>query len=305
MGEHKDPFSDVKAAATRGARATIFAILASTGLAAVKIIGGLSGHSYALIADGIESLIDVVSSLVVWGSLKIAASPPTHRHPYGFGKVEPLAALVVAAVLLIAACGLAVQSVREIVTPHHAPAPFTLIILVGVVVVKEAMYRRLLRTGESIRSQAMQVDAWHHRSDALTSLAAFVGISVALLAGEGYESSDDWAALFACGVIGVNGVRLFRSAWRAVLDAAPPPHVIGRIREVAGRIDEVRAIEKCRVRVSGLGIFCDIHVIVEGDLPVREGHRIAHEVKDALLATDLKLLDVVVHIEPPEAYHSA
>jgi len=296
-----DAFSEAKASATRGARATVFGILASTGLAAVKIISGLLGHSYALIADGIESLLDVVSSLVVWGSLKIAASPPTARYPYGFGKVEPLAALVVAAVLLIAGCGLAVQSVREILTPHHAPAPFTLVVLVAVVIIKEAMFRRLLRTGESIGSKAMQVDAWHHRSDAITSLVAFAGISVALLAGEGYESADDWAALLACGVIGFNGVRLFRSAWRAVLDVAPPPRVVEGIREVAGRVRDVRAIEKCRVRMSGLGIFCDIHVIVDGDLPVRDGHRIAHEVKDALLATDLKLLDVVVHIEPPEA----
>lgn len=277
-------------------RATVLGIVASVLLAAVKVIGGLLGHSYALIADGFESTLDILSALVVLGSLRIAARPPTERFPYGFGKAEPLAAVAISAVLLVVAAALAVQSVREIVTPHHMPEPFTLLILVAVVAAKEGMFRALVRTGEEIGSSAVKADAWHHRSDAVTSLAAFLGIGVALLTG--YESADDWAALLACGVIAWNGVRLFRTAWAEILDVAPGPEIVRGVRECAGAVMGVQGIEKCNLRKSGLGLFCDIHVVVDADIPVREGHRIAHAVKDSLMAATPDLLDVVVHIEP-------
>ena len=283
-----------------GVRKTTLAILASTALGAVKIIAGVLGNSYALIADGVESILDVMSSLVVLGSLKIASSPPTAGFPYGYGKAEPLATLIVASMLLVAALGISIQSVREILTPHYLPAPFTLVVLLGVVATKEVMFRILSRTGESIGSQAMQADAWHHRSDALTSIAAFLGISIALTAGEGYENADDWAALFACTVIGFNGQRLFRSGLREVLDAAPPEETINRIRDIPLSVERVMEIDKCRVRKSGLGLFVDIHVVVDGALSVRQGHLIAHQVKNVLLESNLLVLDVTVHIEPSD-----
>jgi len=267
-------------------------------LAVVKVVSGVLGNSYALIADGIESMVDVMSSIAVWGGLKIAAQPANERHPYGYGKAESLAALAVAVALLGAAVGIAIQSIREIMTPHHVPEPFTLAVLIGVVVTKEWMFRALSRTGKSIGSQAMQTDAWHHRSDSLTSMAAFLGISIALLAGEGYESADDWAALFAAGVIAVNGTRLFRSALNEVLDVAPPAEIVHRVRAIAAAVPGVAEIDKCRVRKSGLALFVDIHVVVDGSLPVREGHAIAHRVKSALLASDLGILDAALHIEP-------
>lgn len=276
-------------------------IVASTALAVIKVVSGVLGNSYALIADGIESVLDIVSSLVVWGSLKVSAQPANDRHPYGYGKAEPLAALAVATALLGAAVGISIQSVREILTPHHAPAAFTLIVLIGVVATKELMFRALSKTGKSIGSNAMQSDAWHHRSDSLTSLAAFLGISIALLAGEGYESADDWAALFAAGVIAFNGTRLFRSALRDVLDVAPPTEAIERVRAIAVAVPGVGAIEKCRVRRSGLSLFVEIHVVVDGSLTVRAGHEIAHAVKRALLDTDLGILDVALHVEPLES----
>lgn len=287
-------------AAKRGIRATILGILASVVLAGIKVIGGLLGHSYALIADGFESMLDILGALAVWGGLRIATRPPTERFPYGFGKAEPLAAVAVAAVLLIAAAALAVQSVREILTPHHMPEPFTLLILVLVVAAKEGMFRILSRTGEAIGSSAVRTDAWHHRSDALTSLAAFVGIATALLGGPGWESADDWAALLACGVIAWNGARLFRTAWAELLDVAPAPEFVQGVRDRAAAVEGVLAIDKCHLRKSGLGLFCDIHVVVDAEVPVREGHRIGHAVKDALMQTRPELLDVVVHIEPEE-----
>jgi len=288
------------AAAAKGVKATVWGIIASAFLAVVKILSGIIGNSYALIADGIESVLDIMSSMVVWGSLRIASQPATERYPFGYGKAEPLAAMVVATVLLGAGLGIAIQSVIEIRTPHHTPEPFTLFVLIGVIVTKEIMFRILCKTGESIGSKAMQADAWHHRSDSLTSFAALIGISIALYMGDGYESADDWAALFAAGVIGFNGVKLFRTGWQEVLDVAEPPELIERIREVSNGVPKVQGIEKCRVRRSGLALYIDLHVLVDGDLSVREGHDIAHCVKDALLESNLGVQDVTVHIEPSD-----
>lgn len=296
-----DPEAALTRAASRGVRATIWGIVASTVLAVVKVTAGILGNSYALIADGVESGLDIMSSMVVWGGLRISAQPANERYPYGYGKVEPLAALAVATALLGAAVGIAIQSVREIQTPHHIPAPWTLAVLVGVVLTKEVMFRVLVRTGKSIGSKAMQTDAWHHRSDSLTSVAAFIGISIALFAGEGYESADDWAALFASTVIAFNGVRLFRSALREILDVSPPPDFVARVRQIAGAVPDVIGLDKCRVRRSGLIIFIDLHVIVDRNLTVSQGHDISHHVKNVLIASDLGIRDVTIHIEPGEA----
>jgi cation diffusion facilitator family transporter len=292
--------ADAAVQAARGMRAALMAMGVSGVLGAVKVIAGVAGHSYALIADGVESLLDIVSSIAVWGSLKVAAADPNQRFPYGYGKAEPLAGLVIAAGLVVVAGVLAVQSIHEIRKPHQAPEAFTLIVLVVVVAVKELLFRWLVRTGREIESRAMESDAWHHRSDALTSIAAFIGISIALWGGKGYEAADDWAALAACALIAFNGVRLFRNALREILDAAPPVEDLARIREIAASVPGVTGIDDCRARKNGLGWLVDIHVEVDGDMPVREGHRIAHEVKDALLAGEAGVLDALVHIEPSE-----
>lgn len=241
---------DLRPIAERGARAAIGGILVSAALAAVKIIAGVLGDAYALIADGVESMLDILSALVVMGSLRVAAQPPSERFPYGYGKAEALAGMGVSMALFIAAAGIAIQSIREILTPHHLPAPFTLVVLIAVVTTKEILFRSLHRTGGEIGSRALESDAWHHRSDALTSIAAFIGISIALWAGPGYESADDWAALFACGVIAFNGVRIFRSSLRDVMDAAPPPEIEREIRRIAEDVDGALATEKCNVRRS-------------------------------------------------------
>jgi cation diffusion facilitator family transporter len=283
-----------------GIRVVLQTIVVSVSLAIVKIVAGILGHSYALIADGIESMLDVISSLTVWGGLHIASIPPDEDHPFGHGKAESMAALAVALFLLAAAAGIAVQSLREILTPHTAPAPFTLLVLALVVLIKELLFRRLLRAGETIGSTALKGDAWHHRSDALTSAAAFIGISVALIGGRGYESADDWAALFACGVIGFNGIRVLRAAVAEMMDTAAPPEVERQIRELARTVPGVVDIEKCLIRKSGPGWLVGIHVEVDGRKTVAEGHAIGHEVKDALVASDVGILDALVHVEPSQ-----
>jgi cation diffusion facilitator family transporter len=267
-------------------------------LAAVKIITGFFGRSHALIADGIESLTDVVSSLIVWKALKVSSQPADEKHPYGHGKAESIAGAVVAVALLAAAVLIIVQSIREILTPHSTPEPFTLFVLVGVILVKEVMYRFTQKEGRRIGSRAMLSDAWHHRSDAITSGAAFIGISIAVIGGEGYESMDDWAALVACAVILFNGIRLLRPALDEIMDASVPKELEAEVRKIAANVKGVRMIEKCRIRKSGLGLLMDIHVVVPGDLSVREGHAIAHLVDSHLKRSELPVHDVVIHIEP-------
>ena len=273
-------------------------VIASTFLATTKIVTGVIGNSFALVADGVESVLDIFSGLLVWGGLRVSALPQSERYPYGLGKAEPLASLVVSMVLLLAAVGIAVSAAQAILSPQEAPKSFTLVVLVGVLIAKELMFRVLSAQGREIGSQALDTDAWHHRSDALTSLAAFIGISVALTAGEGFESADDWAALVACAVITFNGVRLFRASLREVLDVTAPRDTRDRIREIAEAVPGVDGVDLLRVRKSGLALWVDIHVEVAGEISVRDGHEIAHLFKDRLLHSDLRILDVLVHVEP-------
>jgi len=264
----------------------------------VKIFAGFLGRSHALIADGIESLTDVVSSLIVWKALKVSSQPADEKHPYGHGKAESIAGAIVAGALLLAAILIAVQSIQEILIPQHLPEPFTLFVLLGVIVVKEVMYRFVQKEGRRLGSRAMLSDAWHHRSDAITSGAAFIGISIAVIGGEGFESMDDWAALVACAIILFNGVRLLRPALDEIMDASVSKELEDEVRKIAAEVEGVRMIEKCRIRKSGLGLLMDIHVVVPGDLSVREGHEIAHLVDTQLKTSDLPVHDVVIHIEP-------
>jgi len=281
-----------------GARVALLGLVINVVLASVKIVAGVVGHAYVLIADGIESALDVGGSIVIWGGLTVAARPPDRTHPYGHGKAEPIAALVVAILVLAAAIGLAIESVREILTPHHGPAPFTLAILVVVIVIKEFLFRYVNRIGRDLESTAVQTDAWHHRSDALTSTAAFIGISVALIGGERWRSADDWAALFACAVIAANGVRLALPAFQEIMDTAPAGKIVGSILAVASSVPGVVEVEKCYARKMGLDYYVDLHVGVDGNISVHEGHEIAHRVKSAIQQSDSRIADVLVHIEP-------
>jgi cation diffusion facilitator family transporter len=281
-----------------GARVALLGLVINVALAAVKIVAGVVGHAYVLIADGIESALDVAGSIVIWGGLTVAARPPDRTHPYGHGKAEPIAALVVALCVLAAAIGLAVESVREIMTPHHGPAPFTLGVLVVVIVIKEILFRYVNRIGEDLESTAVQTDAWHHRSDALTSAAAFIGISVALIGGERWQSADDWAALFACAVIAANGIRLARPAFYEIMDTAPGGKIVRSILAVANSVPGVVEVEKCHARKMGLDFYVDLHVGVDGNISVHQGHEIAHRVKSAIQQSDSRIADVLVHIEP-------
>jgi cation diffusion facilitator family transporter len=268
-------------------------------LAGVKLAGGIFGHTYALIADGAESLLDILSSLLVWAGFRVASRPPDANHPYGHGKAEPLAALAVAVFIFAIAGWIAVSAIHEIMTPHRGPHWATLPLLAAVVAVKLWFSRRMNRAGRAAGSTALGVEALHHYSDAVTSGAAFVGIAIAVWGGKGYETADDWAALLACVVIAFNGVAMFNRAIGDVMDTAVPEEFENEVRRLALAVPGVGELDKVRVRKSGLSHLVDIQVRVNADLTVREGHAIAHAVKDALLGSAPHAIsDVSVHVEP-------
>ncbi|MGV3557076.1 cation diffusion facilitator family transporter [Larkinella arboricola] len=284
--------------AERGQKTTLVGIAVNVGLVLIKGMAGWLGNSYALIADAMESATDIITSVFVWVGLRTAARAPDQNHPFGHGKAEPLAALVVSMALLAAAILIAIQSIENIQTPHKTPAPFTLIVLAVVVIVKEILFRRVAQVGAEVESSAVKADAWHHRSDAITSLTAFVGISIALIGGPGYESADDWAALLASAFIVYNAYHIFRPSFGEIMDEAPAGDWKRELETVAMAVPGVKGIEKYRVRKTGFEYFIDLHVQVAGELTVSQGHDIAHAVKDAILEAKPAVYDVLVHIEP-------
>jgi cation diffusion facilitator family transporter len=279
-------------------RATFAGLAVNVALSVAKLLAGLLGHSQALIADAVESFADIFGSIIVWRGLVVAETPPDEDHPYGHGKAEPLAAAAVSAMLLLAAGLIAFHSFRGIIEPRQAPSAWTLIVLIGVIVVKEILFRFVLHEAEHVQSPAMAADAWHHRSDAITSMAAFIGISIAVLGGKGYENADNWAALAAAFVIAINGWRLLRPAFNDLMDRSPDHEVIEHIKKVAVTIPGVDGVEKCIVRKMGYRLYADMHVEVNRDMTVVQSHEIAHAVKDRVRAEIPAVSDVLIHIEP-------
>jgi cation diffusion facilitator family transporter len=285
--------------AHQGAALVLRGIVLNLVLAAAKLAGGIFGHTYALVADAAESFLDVLSSLLVWTGFKVAAQPPDEDHPYGHGKAEPLSGLMVALFIFAMAGWVAWHAVHEILTPHAGPAWWTLLVLAGVVAIKIWFSHRVGVAGEEVGSTALGIEALHHWSDAMTSGAAFVGIAIALWGGPGWETADDWAALFACVIIAFNGVGMLLKALGEVMDTAAPVEFDREVRTIALAVPGVQALHRLRVRKSGLNHLVDIQVRVDGSLTVREGHAIAHAVKDALIASASRAVsDVTVHIEP-------
>lgn len=284
----------------RGIRSAQLGLLTNAALGMTKIITGILGNSYALIADGVESTADVIASLVVWRGLVVSARSADEEHPFGYGKAEAVAAATVALMLIGAALGIAVAGVREILTPHHSPAPFTLAVLGLVVVVKEVLARRVFKVGHEVESIAVAADAWHHRSDALTSAAACIGITAALVGGPTWAAADDYAAVVCALIIGYNGVALLRPAIADLMDRAPSPAIIADVERVAHSVPEVRRVEKVLARKVGLGYFVDMHVHADPTMTLRDAHIVSGKVKSAVRAHNPAIIGVLIHMEPHE-----
>lgn len=284
----------------RGVRAVQFGFVLNALLASTKFVAGVVGHSHALVADAIESAADLVSSLIVWSGLRIAARTADEEYHFGYGKAESIAAAVVSLFLLGAATGIAVTAIREIRTPHQLPAPFTLAVLVGVIVVKELLFRKVNAVGAATGSTAVAADAWHHRSDAITSAAAFVGISVALVGGPGWEAADDWAALLAAGIILVNGGLILRRSVHELMDRAPTREVLQAVADAAYGVEGVCLVEQLRVRRSGLAHFVDIHAQADPAMSLHDAHELSGRIKGAIRLALPSAAGVLVHMEPFE-----
>lgn len=284
--------------ARAGARVAAGGVALNAVLAAAKLAGGFFGNSYALIADGSESLLDILSSGLVWAGVLVAARPPDEDHPFGHGRAEALAALVVAGFIFLAAGLVGHHAIHQIATPHQGPHWATLPLLAAIVAAKIWFSRRLDAAGSETGSTALGAEAWHQGSDAITSAAAFVGIAIAVIGGRGWEAADGWAALFACVVIAFGGVAMLKKSLGEMMDAAVPASVENQVRTIAAAVPGVLALHRCRVRKSGLSNLVDIQIRVDGELTVRAGHDIAHAVKDALLDPSLRITDVSVHVEP-------
>ena len=278
--------------------ATYFSIFGNTLLALAKGTLGIIGNSYALIADAIESTTDIFSSLLVLFGLKYANRPADENHPYGHGRAEPLITFLVVAFLITSACIIGYESIQNIQRPHSLPKSFTLYFLGAIIIWKEISFRIVLKKSKETNSSSLKADAWHHRSDAITSIAAFIGISIALFFGKGYESADDWAALFASGFILYNSYLIFRPALGEIMDEHLYDDLIDAIRNIATTVPGVIDTEKCFIRKAGMKYHVDLHARVEGEISVREGHNIAHLLKDTLRQELPELGHVLIHIEP-------
>jgi cation diffusion facilitator family transporter len=269
-------------------------------LAVIKLVAGLVGNAYALVADAIESGMDILGSLVVLSGLRIASRDPDERYPFGYGRAEALAGAVVAALMLGAAAGIAIEAVQEIRTPHHAPAPWTLGVLAMVIVVKELLAKRAMAAGAASGSVAVSADAWHHRSDAITSGAAFIGIAIAIVGGPGWEPADDWAALVAAAVIVVNASLLLRTTFADLMDKAPSQTVLDLVASSALGTSGVQAIEKLKVRKSGTAFYVDIHVQAEPLMSLHDAHILSGRVKTSIRQAIPAAAGVLIHMEPYE-----
>lgn len=281
-------------------KATLFSIFGNLIIAVFKLLGGFFGNSYALIADAIESSTDIFASVLVLFGLKYANKPADKNHPYGHGRAEPLITFLVVGFLIFSAFLIAHESINNILTPHQLPQKWTLLILAPLIIWKEISFQIVLKRAKETNSSALKADAWHHRSDAITSVTAFLGISIALFFGKGYETADDWAALLASGFILYNSYKIFRPALGEIMDEHLNEDMVAEIRKIALTVNGILGTEKCYIRKSGLKFYVDLHAYVNGNLSVKEGHFLAHQLKDKLMEELPELGNVLIHIEPVE-----
>jgi cation diffusion facilitator family transporter len=279
-------------------KATYFSIVGNICLAIIKGLAGFFGNSYALVADAIESTTDIFSSLLVLFGIKYSNKPADENHPYGHGRAEPLVTFLVVGFLITSATIIAYESIDNIGTPHELPESWTLFVLGAIIIWKEYSFSIVMKRSRETNSSSLRADAWHHRSDAITSVAAFAGISIALILGKGYESADDWAALFASGFILYNSYLIFRPALGEIMDEHLNDDLVDEIRKVSFQVEGIIDTEKCFIRKAGMQYHVDLHAIVDANISVKEGHDLAHKLKDTLRQEIPELGHVLIHVEP-------
>ncbi len=278
--------------------ATYFSIIGNVILAIIKTLAGIFGNSFALIADAIESITDILASFLVLLGIKYASKPPDENHPYGHGRAEPLITVLVVGFLFASGLIIAIESIENIQTTHDLPKIWTLYLLAPLILWKEISFQMVMKKAKETKSSALKADAWHHRSDAFTSIAAFIGIAIAIYFGPGYETADDWAALVAAGFIFYNAYKIFRPALAEIMDEHLYDDLVLEIREIAAGVKGITGTEKCFVRKTGMKYYVDLHASVDANISVKEGHDLSHKLQDALKAKIPELGNVLIHIEP-------
>lgn len=297
-----DGIASPKPLYSRAVRATLIGLVVNLGLGVTKLIAGWVGGSFALISDAINSLGDSLSSVVTLGALWYAQTPADDEHPYGHTRVEAVAGAYIAILILITGLYLGVEAVSRLTETRAVPPLWTLWVAGINVGIKEALYWYNRRIASITGSTAMLASAWDHRSDALTSLAVLLGLSVVRYAGPAYGWADAVAALCVVMAILWSGGRLLQQSTGELLDPQADEELVGRVRAVSESIPGVSAVEKLWVRKTGIEYLVDIHIQVDPEMTVDAGHRISHAVKNRLLAQFALVKDVLVHLEP---YHPA
>jgi cation diffusion facilitator family transporter len=273
-------------------------ILVNGGLGASKLAAGIFGHSYALIADACESFADVMSSSVTFFALKKAEEPADPEHPAGHGRAETLASAVTALLLVVVGGLIFYQSALSLYEPRKAPNPLTLLVLVPVIITKEYLFHWMRARGKKIGSLAVVAEAWHQRSDAVTSIAALTGIIFAWVGGPSWSHADSWAALAASVWLSGTGLYLLGPTLHELMEGSVDPSLLKFISDTSENCPGIKGVDKVWVRKLGMRLMVDLHVEVDPNISVQEGHRLSHEVKAKLQAELPQVRDVMVHVEP-------
>lgn len=280
-----------------------YSLLSNLALMIIKLVAGLVGQSFALVADAIESAGDVVSSVFLILGINYAQRPPDQDHPYGHGRAEPLLTFIIVVFLFVSAIFIGYRSIQNILYPDGiVPEMYTIWVLAGIIIWKELSFRWLVHKNKSVKSSVIKADAWHHRSDAITSVAALVGIAIALVGGPQYAAADDWAALVASLIIIYNAYLIFKPALSEAMDEHLYQDIESEVRRIAMTVPGVSGTEKCIIRKSGTYYHIDLHALVDGGITVTEGHNIAHAIIDAVNLQLKNAGHINIHIEPHD-YH--
>jgi cation diffusion facilitator family transporter len=290
--------SDATRGLQQGMRAARAGMIANAVLALLKGTAGVLGNSFALVADAVESLGDILGSLVVWSGLRVSAQDADSDHPYGHGKAEPIAAALVGLMLVLAGAGIVFRAIQWMFRPHAVPAAWTLVVLVLVIAIKEGFFRRVIRLAADLGSHVVAADAWHHRSDAISSAAAFVGVGIAVLGGATWYWADEAAAVVAGLLIAFNGGRILRPALHDLMDGAPDAELVHRVRTLAEAVEGVHSTEKLMARRVGTRIWIDLHVHADPEMSLHEAHELSGMVKSAIRRELPVVENVLVHMEP-------
>ena len=289
---------DIKQRSRLGIRTALISSFCNVIVAIGKIVFGILGNSFALIADGVESTLDIISSIIVWGGLKIAAEPADDNHPYGHGKAESLAGVIVSTILISAGLGIGYNGIARILSPDlMAPKAFTLYVFIIVIIIKEILYQYTIKVSKLINSTSMKAEAWHHRTDAITTVMALIGVFIAI--NTSYKIADGLAGVLCGCIIIFNGSRILYASSNEVMDTVASDEIYDKIKNITLTHAEIKNIDNCRIRKSGLQYLLDIEIQVDPTITVMAGHKIAHELEDILLQDkNLNIIDIIIHVEP-------